>query len=125
EYVNFATLPGEEAIERKAREIVASQPSAIIIESDHVYLFNRLTAQIPLVFANLCCDAVRLGFVASLNRPGGNVTGTAFPWIDKAWETAKELRPWMRRIGVLYTGGISDAYLTGFREMHRGHGERL
>jgi len=62
---------------------------------------------IPIVMANASDDPVRQGLVASLARPGGNITG----YIDAAEETAakrmellKEAIPKMSRVGILWQG---------------------
>ena len=64
----------------------------------------RLEAQMPIVFAQVD-DPVASGFVASLARPGGNVTGfssfeESFPvkWL----ELLKELAPRVMRVSLLY-----------------------
>lgn len=65
---------------------------------------SKATTTIPIVFAVLG-DPVRLGLVASLAHPGGNVTGlTAFgsDLSGKRLEILKELIPRLSRTGVLW-----------------------
>src|SRR6476660_8786816 len=61
------------------------------------------TTTIPIVFAG-GGDAVELGLVASLNRPGGNVTGVTFITAElgaKLLGLLHELQPGAVRVGVL------------------------
>ncbi len=69
------------------------------------------TATIPIVFS-IGVDPVRYGFVASLNRPGGNFTGVVF--INsvlgaKRLELLRQLVPKATTIGVLMSPNDSDA----------------
>jgi len=66
---------------------------------------KALTATIPIVFTT-SGDPVQLGLVASLNRPGGNVTGftdMSSEIIPKQFGLLHELLPRVTRLGVLIT----------------------
>ena len=64
---------------------------------------KNATSTIPIVF-HVAADPVRLGFVASLNRPGGNVTGISLLQVEmaaKRLEVLRELVPSAKIIGLL------------------------
>jgi putative tryptophan/tyrosine transport system substrate-binding protein len=72
--------------------------------SDHVAAAKRVTTTIPIVFA-AHADPVGVGHIASLARPGGNITGMSMLLTElsvKELELLREAIPKSRRIGVLW-----------------------
>jgi putative ABC transport system substrate-binding protein len=85
--------------------VVASTPTALAAK--------RATTTIPIVIAS-AGDPVGAGLVASLARPGGNVTGfsTLGPELNtKRLEILKDAVPKLARVGLLLSlgGGIADS----------------
>src|SRR5262245_5225889 len=74
-------------------------PSSTFVEAA-----RRASTTIPIVFA-VHADPVGLGHVASLARPGGNITGMSMLLTElaaKALEMMTEALPQVRRIGILW-----------------------
>src|SRR5204863_2184159 len=73
---------------------------------------KRATTTIPIVFAG-AGDPVGAGLVASLARPGGNVTGLSLQQTDvaaKRLELLREVIPGLRRLAILgNVGGLAVA----------------
>jgi putative tryptophan/tyrosine transport system substrate-binding protein len=88
-----------------AAELVRSAPDAIVVSSTPALAeLHRLTTTIPLVFVQVG-DPVDSGFVASLARPGGNITGfqSFEPAMGGKWlGVLKEAAPNLSRAAVLF-----------------------
>jgi putative ABC transport system substrate-binding protein len=68
---------------------------------------KQATKTIPIVFA-ASSQVVARGFVESLPRPGGNVTGISFQvQPDKELQLLKEAVPTLVRVGYLYDPGVT------------------
>jgi putative ABC transport system substrate-binding protein len=68
---------------------------------------KQATKTIPIVFA-ASSQVVESGFVESLARPGGKVTGITFQVQgDKGLELLKEAVPTLVRVGYLYDPGVA------------------
>lgn len=86
-----------ELVERKVDVIVAATGTAALAA-------KRATSRVPIVVA-ASNDAVAMGIVGSLQRPGGNVTGVtglSAQLAPKRLEALKELLPTLKRIAVLW-----------------------
>src|SRR5215470_4394988 len=87
-----------------AQELVGLQPDIILTNTiPPTVAIQRETRTIPIVFVNVS-DPVVTGFVASLNRPGGNITGFAFveASIGGKWlELLSEIAPGLKRAAIM------------------------
>jgi putative tryptophan/tyrosine transport system substrate-binding protein len=88
-----------------ARELVQLDLDAILVWSTPaVQAAKAATWTIPLVMVEVG-DPVGAGLVASLSRPGGNVTGLthmSLPLAAKRLELLKEAAPGISRVGILW-----------------------
>jgi putative tryptophan/tyrosine transport system substrate-binding protein len=92
-------------VRRKVAVIVAIGGSTSAVAA------KSATAAIPIVF-EMGGDPIKLGLVANLNRPGGNITGVSFlvgTLIAKQFEVLHEAVPKAELIGFLVNPTIADA----------------
>jgi putative tryptophan/tyrosine transport system substrate-binding protein len=92
-----------ERISAYAAEFVHANVSVIVTGGNGVAAVKQATSTIPIVFA-MAVDPVGSGFVDSLSRPGGNVTGLSLEGPDlagKRLELLREVAPNRHRLGVL------------------------
>ena len=111
-----------------AKELVDLNPDVIFVNSTSATAaIQRETDSIPVVFATVS-DPVGSGFVASLARPGGNITGfinveasIAGKWL----ELLKEVAPGVKRAGLMFnpaTATYFEYYLKPFEAAARAAG---
>ena len=130
--LEFVDVIGSRAPEQEklAQDVVASRPDVIALPAlEPLFLFQRLTRDIPIVFYNYGADPVRVGLVASLRRPGGNITGTTqllTQMLPKSMALLKELRPRGRHSAMLMTEDAAQApHIPLLREVHAAAAQEL
>jgi ABC-type uncharacterized transport system substrate-binding protein len=94
----FAEI-ADEFVRRNVDVIVTAESAAVVVK--------QATSTIPIIVA-IGTDPVAAGLVASLSRPGGNVTGLSNVQIDlagKRLELLREIVPNLRRLAILANVG--------------------
>jgi putative ABC transport system substrate-binding protein len=89
-----------------AAELVALKPECVVATGiDAIRALHKLTSAIPIVMGTIDADPVKEGLVASMARPGGNVTGmVGIGWeiVGKRLELLKEVAPKITRVAVIF-----------------------
>jgi putative ABC transport system substrate-binding protein len=97
-----------------AAEFVRLKVDVIVTHStEPVLAAKRATSVIPIVFG-AAADPVGNGLVASLARPGGNVTGLSVQFTDlagKRLELLREVVPGLRQLAIMANAGAPGALL--------------
>ncbi len=121
---HYDRLPGlaDDLVRRQVAVIVASGGAESALAA------KAATASIPVVFIN--SESVELGLVASLNRPGGNITGVGLFTAElqvKRLELLRELVPRAAVIAVLVnpTRINAESRTRALREAARAIGQQI
>jgi putative ABC transport system substrate-binding protein len=101
-----------------AQELVATRPDVILAHTTQVAVaVQRETRDIPVVFFDVS-DPIGMGFVTSLARPSGNMTGVLLyePGIVSKWlQMLKETAPHVTRVSL-----VGNPKTTAFSYFQRG-----
>jgi ABC-type uncharacterized transport system substrate-binding protein len=91
--------------QRFAQDLVASKPDVLVANgTPSLVAMRNATSTVPVVFVSVA-DPVGQGFVPSLSRPGGNITGFSVEEASmggKWLEVLKEIAPLVTRITIIY-----------------------
>jgi putative ABC transport system substrate-binding protein len=107
-----------------ATEMVRRQPTLIATHSSAAFAAKAATATIPIVFV-VAEDPARVGLVATLARPGGNLTGANFvsaELVAKRLELLRELVPGAARVAVLVNPANPIRAESTLKEVHAAAG---
>jgi putative ABC transport system substrate-binding protein len=103
-HIEYRYAPAGTQVQALAKELVALQPDVIFAQSRPVVAALQAESHtVPIVFAAVI-DPIGAGFIASLARPGGNLTGFMVyePSVTGKWlAMLKEIAPQLSRAALV------------------------
>jgi ABC-type uncharacterized transport system substrate-binding protein len=116
----FSGTNSAKSINQNVADLMARAPEVIVGNSTPVLAaLKSATSTIPIIFV-VVNDPVGQGFISSLARPGGNITGLSFvePEIVGKWiDLLIDVRPNLSRVALMFnpaTAPFYDAYVKAF-----------
>ncbi len=93
-----------------ASQILGESPDLILaIATPSAQACAQKIKTVPILFSAVS-DPVSAGLVASMDKPGGNVTGmTDMSPVDRQMELARQFVPGLKSIGVIYNAGEANS----------------
>jgi putative tryptophan/tyrosine transport system substrate-binding protein len=109
----YIQTPSIDAYEASFRELAARKPDIVIAGGNEPGLRAARAAvgTFPIVFLAIDFDPVEKGYVASLARPGGNITGILVHPLElaaKRIELVRESLPQARHLGLIWDASSRD-----------------
>jgi putative tryptophan/tyrosine transport system substrate-binding protein len=104
--VDIRWPPGDAALAQTyAAQLIGLMPDVILaVTTVNLEVVRQATSTVPVVFVRVS-DPVAQGFVASLPKPGGNLTGfsgTEFSVGGKWLDLLKEIAPGLARVAIMF-----------------------
>ena len=127
--ISFELYPAEGA-EAHLAENLAKTPADVIVVGgpSRIQAAMRATSMTPILAIDLESDPVSSGFVKTLARPGGNVSGI---WMDvpeisgKQIQFLREVLPGLSRLGVVWDDRVSQLQFAAVQAASRTLGVSL
>jgi putative ABC transport system substrate-binding protein len=109
----YVQAPGIDAYDASFRELAARKPDIVLAAGNEPALRAARAAAgtLPIVFLAIDFDPVQGGYVASLARPGGNITGIFVHPLElaaKRIDLLREALPRARHIGLIWDASSLD-----------------
>src|SRR6202040_3832617 len=109
----YIQTPSIDAYDASFRELAARKPDIVIAAGNEPALRAARAAAgaLPIVFLAIDFDPVGKGYVASLARPGGNITGIFVHPLElaaKRIEFVREALPQARHLGLIWDASSRD-----------------
>jgi len=114
--IDFVNLSGQlDRYADETRKLVARKPDIIVAPGNELGVKSAVEAsdKLPIVIVALDYDPIALGYVASLARPGGNVTGLVSQQIElagKRLQLLKDAFPGLKSTTVLWDRISADQW---------------
>jgi putative tryptophan/tyrosine transport system substrate-binding protein len=110
---DYVRTPSLEAYDASFRELAARKPDIMMAAGNEPALRAARAAAgpLPIVFLAIDFDPVERGYVASMARPGGNITGIFVHPLElaaKRIELVRQALPQARKLGLLWDGSSRD-----------------
>ena len=127
--IEYRSVEDQSRVPLLVADLLRRQVALIVGNTPAALAAKAATTTVPIVFAT-GGDPVRDGLVASLNRPGGNVTGVSFishELAAKQLGLLRELRPGAARIAVLVDPKwpLTDPFVSQVRTAASAMGQHI
>src|SRR5215813_7230515 len=113
--VTYGAVDDARGLPAVAAELTRSQPELIVVSGTEAMLQSVLAANraIAIVLIAVNFDPIARGYVNSLARPGGNITGVVFQQLElaeKQVELLTQTFPGKTRLAALYDAQTADQF---------------
>ena len=111
--INFRALEDPRGFSINAEELVRARPELIVVTGPADALKSMLATNpsIPIVIVAVNYDPIAAGYVKSLSRPGGSITGVVFQQLElaqKQLELLTQAFPGRTRVAILFEPASAD-----------------
>lgn len=114
--LDFRELAGRwDKLPEAVADLARTRPDVAIATGSEVLLkaFRQGMGATPIVMIAVDFDPIEKNFIATLSRPGGNITGVFFRQVESAakrLELLKETLPKVTRVAALFDSSTKDQY---------------